>query len=313
MQQAVCIMGNAGYLPLAHCYDHGNPNYIFRARGIEETRLPENRAYSHKLFFKPATVMPHLPSGPALFGSAGTRFDGTLAPDAVVFIMLEKRYWHTLLGPRLYFLDELEVLLGRSNVANLRGDDFYIAPDQSVASKNVFGSVDGVSLFGVLKGMIRYMRFDYVRIEPALSTSRRDVARNAIARLKGVLDRKHGNAVWHADMKRGDILVVNNWRAASAWDEKYLHKYLSERILGQRWAAPSEEDVSPGDRVVFQMNFYLPDEMPLPAGAAENGADCREVDVKGQIVVHKIQRAPGDASEKVEIEGRVKLCEPPEE
>ena len=265
MKRAVCIMGNVGYVPLADRYNEGTPNYIFRAKAIEETRdmaTLQGRSspnHPHKLFYQPATVLPHLPHGPGLEHG---RFDSAIAPDAVAFIFLDQHRRRSKLGPYLYFLSRLETVLGAANVALLRQRIFQIIPDQDIRG-NSFGGTDAISLLGeVADTGQKFMRFDYNRLEPVPATPQRDEARSAIAALKRVLDVKEDPRRFAepAPLERGDLLIINNWRVATAWHEEC-------RGLG----GLGTFHVHANDRVVFQMNFYRPrDDEPAQDGADDD-------------------------------------------
>lgn len=253
MKRAVCIMGNIGYVPLPDRYNEGTPNYIFRAKAIEECRdtaTLQGRStpnQPHKLFYRPATVLPHLPFGPTLESG---RFDSIIAPDAVAFIFMDRTRRKTKLGPLIYFLHRLQAALGPANMGLLKEKIFQIIPDQDIRD-NPFGGTDAIALFGeAAESHQKFMRIDYTRIEPVPSTPQRDRARSAIAALKRVLDIKADRRYAEpAPLDPGDLLVLNNWRAATAWDDE------CGGITG--WGGVH---VHAGDRIVFQMNFYRPRE-----------------------------------------------------
>ncbi len=247
-------MGNAGYLPLVHSHAGANPNYIVNVKAIEETRDANLEKYPHKLFFRPATVLPDLPYGHTVSGEVAGQHDGSVAPDVMAFIVMDCNDSRSYLGPRLFFLDKLVSAVGREAVEKLENKDFQIIPDKSIGDSR-FGAIDSIELVGTSGINTRFMKFDYFRVEPASRTTNVDRARRAIWALRNALDNKDG-AAW-TDPEPGDVLLVNNWRAATAWDEEcrtWNSSRLAQFYLGRLIHVHS------GDRVVFQMNFYLPKE-----------------------------------------------------
>jgi hypothetical protein len=247
VDRVIRIMASAGYVPLTHSHATGTSEYFFHARGIEAEQMYFD--HPHKLPFKAATIMPHLPFSHTVYGDRADRHDGTVAPDVAAFIMMDQHSERSALGPRLYWLDKLVGALGDDRVA-LGEKDFQIIPEQSI-DDNKHGAISAIELFGQANDGTRFMRFDYGRIEPAASSPRPSQARRAIWALRRQLDRKTGDTFHHVDLLPGDVLLVNNWRAAAAWDEECKQRGWD---LWRPYNYPVH--VHPNDRLVIQINFY---------------------------------------------------------
>ena len=253
MKQVMCYMAHAGYLPLVHCYDEAEPQFIFRAKAFEE-RGDTGARWPHRLFEQPATVMPHLPFGPALFGAKAS-LDGTVAPDIVAFIMLESRrgpWQRRKLGPHLFFLDQLEDLLKTDTTKLLHSREYKIEPDSTAGDGNVFGHVERVNLIGERSTTgTKYMRFDLGRTAVRADAAKHTDLSRALKALTDAFSKlQHKSPSERLDLRAGDVLIINNWRIATQWDQK-----CETLIRG------NEVPVASGDRLVFQMNFYYPKEL----------------------------------------------------
>jgi hypothetical protein len=167
----------------------------------------------------------------------------------------------TFLGPRLYFRERLEHLLGNETIERLKQKIFQITAMKST-DDSAYGQIDGIELFGKSRNDVDFMKFDYYRMEPASRTAHVDRARDAIADLRYVLDDRSPDVAEWANFGVGDVLVVNNWRVATAWDDE-CRIHINPGLLpdyGGQIRAGRLTHVHRGDRVVFQMNFYLPRE-----------------------------------------------------
>jgi len=261
-KQVMCYLASAHYMPLLHCYDERHPKFAFRAKAFEERQGGTDPTWPHRLFESPATVMPHLPFGPALFGKQAA-LEGTLAPDVVAFIMMESRssFWRWQrreLGPRLYFLDQLEAALDQNTLKSLRRREFKISPDSTSGLRNVFGQVEQVNVFGQ-RDHSKYMRFDLnartsVRAGAPDQNDLSAALNFLIAIFLKLQDKEPSTRL---DLRPGDVLIVNNWRVATQWDQKC-----------KTWNGFTTR-AEPGDRLVYQMNFYYPSQLivlNMPAG-----------------------------------------------
>lgn len=290
MKQVLFYMSAAGYLPLVHSYQHGHPSFIFRAKAFEEKEGGSDKSWPHRLFVQPATVMPHLPFGPALFGGQAN-LDIVPAPDVVAFIVLESKFRlrrRKSLGPRLFFLDQLEKQLGPKAVDALRRREYKIGPDRTQGERNIYGHVEELNLFGVRqRTQARYMRFDLndrTSVRPAANNPV-DLAQ-ALNDLKNSLDALKDHPCERLDLRPGDVLIVNNWRVATQWDKKCTKPY------------GSDPDVEAGDRVIFQMNFYWPKPItshPDTAAAESHHATADARHVAASAAVELPDTGQGDA------------------
>lgn len=253
------IMENAGFLPLVHSHVDGSADYVFHAKGIENSDFD---THAHKLFFRPATTMPHLPFNHTVSGDLASRHAGTIAPDIVAFLIIDQSDDRRNLGPRLYWLDKLLVELGKETVSLLRQKDFQIIPDQSIKD-NKHGAINSIELFGHGNDETQFMRFDYARVEPAAGTASIGAARRAIWALRRALDKKSGPFLEETDLLPGDVLLVNNWRVATAWDEEALTNRKYKQAV----------HVHAGDRLVYQAHFYYPREPAPPKHNGHGGDD----------------------------------------
>jgi hypothetical protein len=270
MKRLMFLLAQAGYLPLVHSHSGAKPSYIFNAKGAEETRQPHLENYPHKLPLRPATIMPHCPYGHSFDGFVAGQRDGTVAPDIVAFIMMDASTSRRDLGPRLYYRTRLAAELGPDTTSNLAQQDFQITSTKP-ASDASYDAIDGIELFGVSGTGIEFMKFDYARIEPSSRTPHADRARGALMKLRQALDdRSDAHTV---DLQPGDVLLVNNWRTATAWDDEGRSHSSSRRRRKREAVAGRVEHMHVGQRVVFQMNFYLPREQFAPMGLEYEAPD----------------------------------------
>lgn len=260
MKQLIACMGAAGYFPQLHSYEGKEPQFIFKAKGVED--LKDERGYPHKLPDRPATIMPHLPLGRSVFGDADAQHEGIFAPDVVAFIFVEGNPHlgeRDKAGPRVYGLNSILARLDPAYIEGLQKNNFRIAPDPAVGRypaksgtySNVFGTVDNISpLGGTGPNGPLYMRIDSRRHEVSPSAQNLSRATASLGALNHALDAiRNENAAPRLNLERGDVLLVNNRRAATAWEIKCQVKSL----LG--WARPDSE-LKPGDRLIYCMHFY---------------------------------------------------------
>jgi hypothetical protein len=280
MRQLTVLMASVGYHALVQCY-HSQPNFIFHAKAKEDT-LPDKLGYPHKLPTEPSTISPNLPLSPALFGPRRSTFDGSYTPDIAAFVMLETRphwtIWNRELGPHLYFIEDIEAAMQPVTLNALRERQFTIRPDPSMGicpqeegdnpGSNPFGTAINVNLFGRrdVSGH-EYMRFSLEGNRLTGANPAVNDRQQYIAALKAATDKLRSDGVaQRCTLQRGDVLFVNNRRVATHWAEKCRHS-----VLKSGWRGKWEEKVKKGDRVVFQMNFYYPEEVEpqQPAVAAK--------------------------------------------
>jgi hypothetical protein len=270
MRQLTVLMASVGYHALVSCY-HAQPNYIFHAKGKEDT-LPQQTGYPHKLPTEPGTISPNLPLSPSLFGARRSAYDGVYSPDMAAFVMLETRplswYWKRELGPHLYFIEDIEAALPKVMLDALRERRFKINPDPSMGicpfeegdnpGSNPFGTAMNVNLFGRRDASgHEYMRFSLENSRLSGADPAVNDRQQYIAALKAATDKLRGDGLApRCTLYRGDILFVNNRRVATHWAEKCQHAPFKHRPDFQR-----ESKVKTGDRVIFQMNFYYPEEI----------------------------------------------------
>jgi hypothetical protein len=247
-------MASAGYMPQIHSHAFGTSEYFFLAKGIEDRDHNVYYDHPHKLPFRAATIMPQAPFGHTLYGDRADRHDGTMAPDVVAFIMIDQSSNRWALGPRIYWLDKLKEYLDAEHVSALQQKNFHIIPDPSIPD-NKHSAIDDVELFGKAKDETEFMRFDYTRIEPASNSPHPNQARRAIWALRKEIDRKSKESSHETDMIPGDVLLVNNWRAATAWDEE-CKMLFNFRPIGFSPYSIHVHGGGHGDRMVFQIDFH---------------------------------------------------------
>ncbi len=247
----IAYMGTAGYYPLVHSYEGKEPNYAFRARGVEDLDTPRS---PHRLPDRAATIRPH-----AAFASShdGRRDAQDICPDVTAFVFLENRpHWgrRSATGPRVFAIDRIvQKLVDTGNqraLGTLCQSLFGIAPAGLTGQR--WGAVDHIPLISCEGGKPTSIHIATHRHQCASSGERRPEAEEALR----ILDEKI-QAMCNADeaprvnLHRGDVLLVNNRRAATAWEAKCTVKYW----LG---AHHREENLKHGDRVIVQIDFYRP-------------------------------------------------------
>lgn len=269
MKQVISYLATAGqerksYVPLISCH-HPDPQYIFHVKGVECWINSEDTHYPHKLPDQPSTLYPMLPYGPALFGEERAQFAGSLSPDLVVFICLDKFRRGKFLkkiGPRLYSINQIKDELSTHVFDGLRERAYKIDPDPNlgvwpISSKNrpdpadnPFGGVGPINLLGRENRKL-YMRFHIKRAAGFVGQMGGIDGIGFIADLRLALQRmKSKPECGRLDLQRGDILIVNNRRVATEWEDRCELSPFG-----------SKHDLKEGDRTLFQMGFYYPGEI----------------------------------------------------
>lgn len=270
MKQIVYILGTIGHRPLVQSY-YAGAEYINQALSIEYTTSMRNAGYPHKLPRDVATIQPELPFGPSIWGSTRAKFTGGFSPDLVAFIVLDKA---TIIGsrieeigPRVYTVDHICSHLQAATQQTLTDNCFMIKADPRVGvhpkdptkaedrHDNTFGGARKINLLGERRNGVRYMRVDKARMmaDPEMIG---DNTESSVEVLKNVFQQTRFENP-RLNLKRGDVLVVNNRRAATEWEDEIVVRSVAN--LGNR----STRHVKRGERVILQMSFYTPTEIPV--------------------------------------------------
>ncbi len=282
-RQVQYMLQAVGYVPLVQVFDP-LPNYMAYAIGIEYHSRRRFSGYPIQLPFQASTSLPWLPFGPAFFGHESSRFPAAYSPDILVFVALDKHEtaFSSLIkvGPRVFPLGDLiKDHLSTQVVKRLAQPVFTISSnarlgvfpretqDDIEEFDNRFGSINDISLLGGSEGH-RYFRIDCQEgrmqvgsnFGEAGDQAALDSLRNALLRME--------NACHRIDLNRGDILIVNNRRVATLWDDEaplITPQVAAARAVG--WAVHGKEKpLKPGDRTILQFSFYFPEFIEASSG-----------------------------------------------
>jgi hypothetical protein len=245
----MAYLGAAGYRAISEYFDE-KPHYWVHAKGMEIGGV----AYSdcpHKLPHEVATIHPHKPFGPSLFGDNARKLDA-ISPDISAYVVMDKADNRSQIGPVLYCLDDVLAGLDQEAIKPLMDKTYRITPDVAVtrSSEVGFGGVTNISVIGRRGSETKpdgrsYFRYVEQRTEDALGR------KLPIQRLRVCLadiEKKRGRV----DLERGDVLLINNRRTALRW---------SAKALEGGWLSAQETDLGTGDRTILRMSFYSPNEI----------------------------------------------------
>lgn len=235
-------MGAAGFHPLPE-YVAGKQIYWVHAKGREAGDYLSCR---HRLQHEVATLHPHKPYGPALFGSQKADRLDSVAPDIVAYLLIEKNDWVHELGPIVYGYDEICSKLTAEDISSLMETKHSISPDYAItqSSDNGFGGVSNINVIGRRDANESgddgrtYFRFIIGRMNN-MAGVQRHLQRLTIA------TEEITSADKCVELDRGDILLVNNRRAATKW--------VSQAMYGFR---RKNKRIKDGHRVFIRMSFY---------------------------------------------------------
>ena len=261
------LLGSADLLALPEYYENG-PVHVNDPIGEEWDA--QYRTAKHKLSADAATVHPNRPFGVGLFGEEkGGRLD-TVSPDVVAYIMIDKVNLIEDAGPILIHIDDLteqlRAVAGTNDVVSeLQRPEFRIEPDQGLTRSYTqdygFGGVEKINILGLKDGMHSYMRFiagrtSHIDTTKHWPTKTLDEALLACESRGRWANKRFPGLQLGINLRRGDVLLVNNRRVATRWKNKCarFESWWSRNVEGE---PPAYSPLRPRNRSVLRMLFYL--------------------------------------------------------
>lgn len=250
----MAYLGAAGFRPLPEYFDNV-PEYWTRVIGVEIGPV-SYPGCKHRLPKEVSTLHPHKPFGPSLFGMERAHKLDAISPDLLAFIVMDKADDRKDIGPLIYSIDEVLSKLEPHIKELLMHEHYKFDPDVFVTKNDKlrFGSIRHINIIGIRGTDEEPDGRTYWRYLGGRVTDDEEHVMGPVKCLEAAL-LSLGDEKKCLDIDRGDILLVNNRRAATRWRGASPKKGM--------FRGAGETRLQYGDRTINRMSFYSPEEIEL--------------------------------------------------